>query len=265
MIRLILIDIDGTLVGERGVHPSSWDAIARARSRGVEAGLCTGRLGRGLALEYARRVSPEGFHVFQSGAVVSRPDSPAEYARVLPAPAVEALLAISRREREPLELYSERRFFLEFHSPLTRVHERHLGLEAEIADLGRLPEPVVRAQWVVDERDWPRFRALTAAIGGVDANPASAPWSPGTVFSNLTSAGTSKAAALRWLAGRLGLEASQVAMIGDGENDLDAMEAAGLGIAMGSAPEPVRLRATRVVASPDEGGLAEAIELALGT
>ena len=264
MIRLVLVDVDGTLVGAHGAHPSTWDAIERARARGVHVALCTGRIGSGLALEYARRVEGGGYHVFQNGAVVSRPGRPAEYVSALPEDTFRAMVAVSRREGQPLEAYSETRFFLERHDALTRVHERNLEMTAEMADFDALPEPVVRAQWVVEEARWPHYRDLTLALGGVEANPAKAPWSPGTVFGNVTRAGTSKVTAMRWLLARLGLERGQVAMIGDAVNDLETMREAGLAIAMGNAEAPVKAEAAAVVASVDDGGLAEAVDIAIG-
>jgi Cof subfamily protein (haloacid dehalogenase superfamily) len=262
-IRLILVDVDGTLVGRDGVHASTWEAVARVHARGVHIGLCTGRIGSGKALEYARRVSPAGFHIFQNGAVVSRPGEPAGYTSVLPPGSFRALVAMSRQEREPLEAYSERRFFLERHNALTRVHETHLEMTAEIVDLDALPEPALRAQWVIERERWPRFRELTLALGDVEVNPATAPWSPGTVFSNVTRTGTSKVSAVRWLAAHLGIGVDSVAMIGDAVNDLETMQAVGLAIAMGNSEAPVKAQAAAVVAEVDAGGLAEAIDAAL--
>lgn len=263
VIRLILIDIDGTLVGKQGVHATTWPALEAAQAAGTRLGLCTGRIGCGSALEYARRVAPEGLHVFQSGAVISLPETAAAYVSTLPAAAVHELIAISRRENEPIELYTERGFFLERNTELTRVHAHHLEMEPEVHDLTQIDALIARAQWVVHESRWPHFRELTLAIGGLDANPATAPWSPGTVFSNITRAGTSKVSAMRWLATHHGIEMAEIAMIGDGENDLDAIGAAGLGIAMGNAPECVKQAAQLVVGDVDAGGLAEAVSAAM--
>lgn len=263
VIRLILIDIDGTLVGKQGVHATTWPALAAAQAAGARVALCTGRIGCGSALEYAQRVAPEGLHVFQSGAVISLPGAPAAYVSTLPAVAVRELVAISRRESEPIELYTERGFFLERNTELTRVHAHHLEMEPEVRDLMQIDALIARAQWVVHESRWPHFRELTLAIGGLDANPATAPWSPGTVFSNITRAGTSKVSAMRWLAEHHGIAMAEIAMIGDGENDLDAIGAAGLGIAMGNAPESVKRAAREIVGDVDAGGLAEAVQAAM--
>lgn len=263
MIRLILIDIDGTLVGTRGVHATTWPALEAAQAQGVRTALCTGRIGCGSALAFARRVAPEGLHVFQSGAVISPPGAPAAYVSTLPPAAVHELVAISRREGEPIELYTERGFYLERNTELTRVHAHHLEMEPEVRDLSEVDALIARAQWIVHESRWPHFRDLTMAIGGLDANPATAPWSPGTIFSNITRAGTSKVSAMRWLAEHHGISMSEIAMIGDGENDLDAIEAAGLGIAMGNAPDSVKRAARLVVADVDAGGLAEAVRAAI--
>ncbi len=70
-IRLIGIDVDGTLVGTGGiVHPGVWDAAKRAGERGIHLALCSGRPAFGLALEYAARLEAGGWHIFQNGASI---------------------------------------------------------------------------------------------------------------------------------------------------------------------------------------------------
>jgi Cof subfamily protein (haloacid dehalogenase superfamily) len=71
--------------------------------------------------------------------------------------------------------------------------------------------------------------------------------------------GVHKAAALRHLTAMLGLELSQVAAIGDGLNDIEMLREAGLGIAMGNAPEAVKSEADWVTGTNNEGGVAQAV------
>ena len=71
--------------------------------------------------------------------------------------------------------------------------------------------------------------------------------------------GVHKAEALRHLTAILGLELSQVAAIGDGLNDIEMLREAGLGIAMGNAPEAVKSEADWVTGTNNEGGVAQAV------
>lgn len=263
MIRLLLIDVDGTLGGRNGVHPSTCGALEAARRSGVHLGLCTGRIGVGSALAYAKQVAPNGLHVFQSGAVVARPVEPAAFASMLPDHAFSELVALARRTQHPLEAYTETGFFLECETDLAHVHARQLETVPVVCDLLALAEPVVSAVWVGPEQDWSHFRSLASPVAGLDLSPATVPWSPGTIFANFTRSGTSKASALRWLARHYGLEAAVVAMIGDGENDLGTLAAAGLAVAMGNVPASVKAQAHVVVGTAETGGLAEALRLVL--
>jgi len=71
---------------------------------------------------------------------------------------------------------------------------------------------------------------------------------------------TSKGAALTWLAERLAVARADTMAVGDYDNDISLVAAAGLGVAMGNATTAVREAARAVVASNDDEGVAEAIE-----
>ncbi|EKQ55012.1 MULTISPECIES: Cof-type HAD-IIB family hydrolase [unclassified Clostridium] len=69
----------------------------------------------------------------------------------------------------------------------------------------------------------------------------------------------SKTAAINCLQRKLNIDKSEIIAMGDNYNDIDMLEYAGLGIAMGNAPEEVKGHANDVALTNDEDGVAEAL------
>jgi hypothetical protein len=263
MIKLLLIDVDGTLIGPAGVPERVWESAARVRAAGVHLGLCTGRSGAGRAMDYARRIDREGLHVFDGGAVVMRGDGVVAQAELLPRPLYAELVELARRHGLDLEAYTaEGGFFVASHTPPLVAHQRGLGRQAIAGDLDRVPGEVVRTQFVVmPGPEWGACRAIIAAHGEVDLHEASSPILPELIFATVTRRGVSKVSGARRVAAALGLSGlGQVAMAGDADNDLELIRACGLGVAMGNAPPHVQEAADRVVGRVEDGGLADLID-----
>ena len=69
-----------------------------------------------------------------------------------------------------------------------------------------------------------------------------------------------KVAGIRYILERLGIGFNEIAAFGDGENDIDILHCAGVGIAMGNANECVKQQADYVTDSVDQDGLARALD-----
>jgi hydroxymethylpyrimidine pyrophosphatase-like HAD family hydrolase len=70
----------------------------------------------------------------------------------------------------------------------------------------------------------------------------------------------SKASGVETLAKHFGIAMNEVMAIGDNNNDIEMLQAAGWGVAMGHAPEAVKAAANAVTATNREDGVAQAIE-----
>ena len=265
MIKLVAIDLDGTFYAGHtlGVPTSAWEAIERGKAAGLRFAICTGRPVGGYGLEYAKAVQPDGLHVFNDGASVLQADGQPVHSTQMPA--VAELIALSRELELPLELCTS----------LARYYEQPLqGLEDHIAFTGissyehdlmviQQRETVVKGWFVVPSyKHWEQQRkrvfALRELVFAEYFNEQN-----DTVVTGVSTQGTTKATGLRFLAKDYGLSIKQIAMIGDGDNDIQALKEAGLGIAMGNSPDEIKMAANHTVGHVKEGGFAEAIELVL--
>jgi Cof subfamily protein (haloacid dehalogenase superfamily) len=264
-IGLILIDIDGTLVGTNAVIPdSTWNALAEARKRGVHLALCTGRPCSGTAVTYAEQVSPDEPHIFQSGAVVCRADGTVVHLVEFPRASFGPQVALARSSGQAFEVYTATECIVERHTKWSLAHEEAIGLTTTVIDdLLTVTEPIVRVQWVVPWEIWPPLEEAIRADDRLEVSVARHPDLHQACFTSVTARGISKASAAATLAAHYGLTLEQTAMVGDGDNDLGVMSVVGLSIAMGNATPSVKSVATRTVGDVDEDGFAEAIELAL--
>ncbi|WP_308446070.1 HAD hydrolase family protein [Halalkalibacter sp. APA_J-10(15)] len=69
-----------------------------------------------------------------------------------------------------------------------------------------------------------------------------------------------KASALEQVLHKLSIDKSEIIAIGDFYNDLEMIEFAGLGIAMGNAPDDLKDKANVVTSSNNEDGVFYALE-----
>jgi Cof subfamily protein (haloacid dehalogenase superfamily) len=263
MVRLVCIDVDGTLVGASGeVAPEVWVAAAEARARGIHLAICSGRPAFGLARGYAERLDPDGWHVFQNGASVLNLRTGESRSRNLSARGVEWLRSVARSTGRILELYNDTDYAVESDAERARRHAGLLGVPFRTRSFDSLPGPIVRAQWLLSAEE--AEGVLAELHPDLHYSHSTSPVMADTAFINITPTGVDKATAVRVVAGAHGIPMESVMMVGDGLNDLGVMTVVGYAVAMGNAEPEILAAADHVVAGVDEGGLVEAIELTLG-
>ncbi|MBC2582611.1 Cof-type HAD-IIB family hydrolase [Clostridium sp. DJ247] len=79
-------------------------------------------------------------------------------------------------------------------------------------------------------------------------------------YLEIMSSQASKTSAIDFLRRKFDIQKSEIIAMGDNYNDIDMIEYAGLGIAMGNAPDQVKQYANEITLTNDEDGVAEAIK-----
>jgi Cof subfamily protein (haloacid dehalogenase superfamily) len=264
-IRLIALDLDGTIVGDDLiVPPRTKAAIRAATARGVSVSIVTGRMATS-AMVFARELGLSDPIVGFQGALI-REVPPAEEAhlgrlllhRPLAADAAREAIRWSRSIGLDPHVNHLERFIVRADDPRAEDYSAFLGGRAILVDdlLEWLQKPVSKviavAESPIDEAVLHVARARFAGQADVTLSHPR--------FLEFLRPGVNKGTAVRWLARRAKVPLASVLAVGDQFNDLEMIAAVGHGAAMPHAPEAVRA-AGRYVAPPlADAGVAELIE-----
>ena len=259
MLPLVCLDVDGTLVGSAGVpSPALWAAAERARGRGQHLTLCTARLAAGPTREWAERLDPDGWHIFHTGAACWQPSTGQVRTVPLGDDALAACADLARAHDWVFEVYSWDDYVVDSDQPLARDHADLLALPFKRRSLADLEGEVVRVQYVVPTTE--AAEAIASTPPGTVASGATSPLMPGATFVSVTRDGVSKAAGIETVTAELGVDPDRTMMVGDGHNDLSAVQRVGWGVAMGNADPELIAAARMVVADVENDGAADAID-----
>jgi Cof subfamily protein (haloacid dehalogenase superfamily) len=264
-IRLVALDIDGTLIGEDLLlRDRTVAAIRAARHRGVSVSLVTGRMSTS-AIVFARELGLTDPIVAYQGALIRAlpPDGDDRLGRLLhhrPLAVKSAREVVTWAQSVGLEPHVNHleRFVIRADDPRAEDYSSFLGSRAEIVPdlLAWLRHPVSKILAVSVE---PMSEAIL-----VDARRRFAGRAAVTIshprFLEFLAPGVSKAEGVRHLARRAGVPMANVLAIGDNFNDLEMLAAVGHGAAMPSAPGPVRAAARYIAPPLAEEGAAQLIE-----
>ena len=264
-IRLIALDIDGTLVGEDlVVGRRTIAAIAEATRRGIAVSLVTGRMATS-AMPFAETLGLTGPIVAQQGAMVRMMAAPGSkrpgrllYHRPLrPEVTQEVVRWCHERDLTPHFNHLE---WMIVGSDEERLEEYRLF----VGDRLRIvPDVVARAAGPVT-----KVVAIGEGNHSLDVMDEGRAHFAGRAevtlshprFLEFLAPGVSKGLGVRWLARRLGVPLAQCMAIGDQYNDMEMITEVGFGVAMPSAPVAVQAAARHVAPPVGEEGAAQMIE-----
>jgi Cof subfamily protein (haloacid dehalogenase superfamily) len=264
-VRLVALDIDGTLVGDDLViGPDTRRAIRAAREREVVVTLVTGRM-VSSALRFARELGLDAPLVgYQGGLIRAMPvaGSP-RLGRLLvhtPLPAAVAREVVLWARAQGLDphLNHLERFILRADDPGADDYSAFMGATAELAPdlVAAIRHPITKVLAVGDP---PLPTELAGAARERFAGVADVTISHPR-FLEFVAPGVSKGRAVRWLARYFGVPLGAVLAIGDQWNDLEMLAEVGHGAAMPTAPAGVRAVARYVAPPLAEEGVARMIE-----
>ena len=264
-IRLIALDIDGTIIGDdHEIAERTIAAVRGAMERDVAVSLVTGRM-VSSAMRFAQDLGLTGPIVGYQGGLIRAMPLPGSRRlgklllhTPLPAESARAILGWTRAHGLDPHVNHLERFILRADDPKADDYSAFMGAHAELVPdlLAAIDHPVTKVLAVgeppIPTEVAPLARAEFAGRADVTISHPR--------FLEFVAPGVSKGRAIRWLARRLRIPLGATLAIGDQWNDLEMLAEVGHGTAMPSAPTEVRAAARYVAAPLQDDGAARMIE-----
>ncbi len=255
----VISDVDGTLVtDDKALTAGAEAVVAQLRECGIIFSIISSRPPRGLRMliEPLGITTPVGGF---NGGVIATPDlTVVSQHLLLPRVARHAVDRLSARGIQVWVFSRQDWLVRDPDGPYVPLEEHTIGFRPTIVeDFGSALE--VAAKIVGVSKNFDVIEQCESDVRAALANSAFVARSQ-RYYLDITHPLANKGVALAEIAKLLGVPLGQVAVIGDGSNDVAMFERAGLSIAMGNASPQVQQAADFVTDSNRDDGFANAIE-----
>jgi Cof subfamily protein (haloacid dehalogenase superfamily) len=270
-VKLIALDIDGTLLDSRWTLPeANRAAIAEATRRGIEVALVTGRR-YDFAMPIAVQLGAPLTMIVSNGAVIRTQDGVTHLRHLLPRETAARILEITRAWRDSAAVIFDRprenQVILEvlasddpIRSAYYARNKQYIGQAVPLEScLTEDPLQVMLSGKVAPMRD---AEALLRSAQATERFKVASTVYESRDFTmiDVLHPHCSKGAALAEWTSLRGLTRDEVMAIGDNHNDLEMLSFAGIPVVMGNCVPELRNFGWHETASNDDNGVAAAIE-----
>jgi Cof subfamily protein (haloacid dehalogenase superfamily) len=263
-VRLVALDIDGTLIPPGAGHEAFpdaaiTDAIERLVAAGVVVVLASGRMYPGTA-RIAQHLRLDGPLICQQGASVHRGDGSRSHEFTIDADVADEIVAFALEHGWPFAWFDALRYLVSHPNPASDFFARVSGVVAENRadahragvvptgiDIISTPEAANGVHQELERRYGDRIHLLDFASVTVALAPEA-----------------TKGNALALLAQDLGIEPEQALAIGDSANDASMLRWAGRGVAMPHGDRYALAAADEVLEGPGVSGVAPLLRSLVG-
>ena len=260
MIQLIALDLDGTLLNSNHqISPKTLQALKKVMNSGIQIMIATGKTPIS-AVEVKKQLGIETWGVFTQGLTILDPTDEVADETVLPDNlSREATMLLEKLHNQfEFVIYNRNGIYTlspsSFDAFLTAHHEPHpVAMEKSDRLFSQLPFQKILIQGERSNLDRLELELTDTFGSSVDF-----------VFSHhdvleILPAGTSKGGGVAWVLNKLGIKSEELMAFGDGDNDIEMLALAGIGVAMGNGTSGTKSASNYVTLTNDEDGIVDAL------
>jgi Cof subfamily protein (haloacid dehalogenase superfamily) len=258
-IKLVISDVDGTIVQpDKSLSPGTIAAAERLQAAGVKLAVVSARPPRGMAYitETLKLTAP--FAGFNGGMLIG-PDGATVEWNPVPVELVRQAMALFDARGIDTWLFTQDEWLIRDPAGVHVEHEkRTVKFDPRIVeDFGPYVGQVGKLVGVSE--DYPKLAAIEGELQAIVGDGASAIRSQ-RYYLDLTHKNANKGFAVQAIAGHLGVDLAELAVLGDMPNDIPMFRVAGFSVAMGNGSDDAKAAASATTAANDHEGWAAAVD-----
>jgi Cof subfamily protein (haloacid dehalogenase superfamily) len=260
--KMIVLDLDDTLLNdEHTLSKRNKEALMAAQELGVKVVLASGRPTFGMvSIAKDLQLDHYGSYIlsYNGSKIINATSNEEIFNSTISSEMAHRLYDLSRREGVSILSYKDESIVIEEPNEYADIEATITGLPLQIVDQFKehITEPVVKAMMLAHPDVLVNVeQTLIKEVGEEVSVFRSKPF-----FLEFTALNVTKGTSLDQLTKQLGISAEEVIAIGDSYNDITMIEFAGLGVAMGNAPDAIKDIANHVTETNNNDGVAKVVE-----
>ncbi|MGA9290511.1 MAG: Cof-type HAD-IIB family hydrolase [Anaerobacillus sp.] len=260
--KMIVLDLDDTLLNaDQQISARNKETLMKAQEEGIKVVLASGRPTFGMT-SYAEELLLADYESyilsFNGGKIINCQTNEEFFSRTLSIESVQRLYEISLQEDVYIHTYVGDEIITAEENPYTTIESDLTGLPITVVDsfMDGVNKPVVKVLMVGEPEHLKQVeKKLQAELGEEFSVMRSKPY-----FLEFTAKGITKGTSIQKLIKEFGIKREEVIAVGDSYNDQEMIEFAGLGVAMGNAPDDIKKISDYIADTNENDGVAKVVE-----
>lgn len=257
--KLVAVDMDGTLLNSQGIiTEKTVNSIQKAVEKGVIFTICTGRPIQGVERFNSILKLDAPFITYNGAMIVMGKSKEILYEQGISAEDARSIFKWGRKFKTTIMVWSNNQLYANEINERVNDYKKLSGVEPVLIENEEeiIHNGITKILWYDDADKINYYQSVLKDKLGDGVNYCTSK----PIFLEFVDKRVSKAVAMEKLGEHFGIKSNEMIAIGDGFNDLPMIEYAGMGVAMGNAPDMIKEKADYVTLSNDEDGIAYVLD-----
>lgn len=258
MIKMVATDIDGTIYSlSGGFSTGVRECINKLTKNGIKVVLVTGRM-HSSAIHVAKELGLDTPIISYQGGLIKDCNNKTLYQRNLPSEYAKKIINWARKNKVHINLYIDDKLYVENDNDTIKYYAHDKFIDYKVCSFDTLEIKDVNKILAIDINDADRVTSWVNELKKQYPELYIVKSTP--YFCEIGSSEAKKSCGVEFLCNLWNINKEEVLTIGDQNNDIDLVQAGGIGVAMGNATEELKSCADFITDTVENDGFVKAID-----